>query len=435
MQQERTRTRADSAPGNGWTLKSYQMFLDGTWSSITTYTGVDDPYFKNETITDVICWVDAEGLTSEEFKAAKKGCCKELQKLIFKPLTHSKTMFTPAAPLPVEVDFLFNNDTERKRWSGTLYGGANEFVEFNNRMALDETGIVSQSKLAEAIRDLKPSVEKFFPNVNIYEILGDLGKMKQLLHAFTADHRVGLSKSFAQKHLEYNFGFKPLLEDLLAIWTIQESIDRIIDVWNDFARKGKIMDFHGFVDNHEANDSWETVNYGYPEDSDIRAFGRKYKYSYQKTSRVHVYIKPHEIPESYKMGIMLKAFGVDKPLAGLWELVPFSWAVDYFVNVGDVIAEFEKGLDDMFQFSVVSAGYSTKTSMIGYSKHYREYGTNRTVLPTEWSEHTLSEYVRVPLPTTLFDTHVVPAELGWAGGPSQKQSSYLLAVGRMAFKR
>ncbi len=427
MVEERTRSRSDISIGNAWTLRSHNMYLSGTETSVTTYTGVDDPQSVIEVITDTHCVPD-------ESTEAQKLCSKKARRHSFNPVSHVKTTFYPAPPLKVDVDFLYNNNLNRKWWEGTLYGGSNEMDIFLNRVNFSN-GDISAIELSNAIRELKPSVEKFLPNTNVYEILGDLKKMRGLLHAFTVDHRDSLAQTFAKKHLEYNFGFKPLLNDLMAIYTIQETVDAIINRWNSFARAGKVMDFHGTIKSGEVAEDWEVINYDYPETSDIRAFGRKYKMSFNHRSLVHVYIKPFVIPESKKMSVILKALGVDKPLAGLWELIPFSWAVDYFVNVGEMISQFEKGLDDMFQFEVVSAGYSRRLTLTGYSKHYREFGTNRATLPTEWSEHIHSEYVRVPLPITLFDSHIVPRELGWTDGPNVRQGGYMLAVGILGLKR
>jgi len=58
--------------------------------------------------------------------------------------------------------------------------------------------------------------------------------------------------------------------------------------------------------------------------------------------------------------LLVDAMGVDKPLSIAWELTPWSFLWDYFMDIGSFIGQFE---DDTFKvpFTILADGYSVKT--------------------------------------------------------------------------
>jgi hypothetical protein len=122
-------------------------------------------------------------------------------------------------------------------------------------------------------------------------------------------------KSFANNFLEYHFGWEPLIRD------IHDAADVVNNPLKTFERaKGKGPSTY-YVPNYTniGGSVFDTTTY-------------LYKYAAYQGGRV----------QSITSGIAhtLDQFGLINPLSIAWELVPFSFVVDWFVNVGDVLASY-----------------------------------------------------------------------------------------------
>jgi hypothetical protein len=56
----------------------------------------------------------------------------------------------------------------------------------------------------------------------------------------------------------------------------------------------------------------------------------------------------------------LNAFGVDALLSSIWEAVPFSFVVDWFINVGDIIESLEGHLNEPLPIVILDFSHSVK---------------------------------------------------------------------------
>ena len=291
----------------------------------------------------------------------------------------------------------------------------------------------TSEELWSAIGRMEPSAEKILTEFNLWTFVLELSQLKQLLGVMLL--KAGsLTKEIATKHLEWNFGVVPLSKDMSAIYSIFSKIDNEIDAWNRMAYNGQAIDFHEYISSSEdvsTDDGREAARWTGSGYCDYEAL------FYKKTiSRVHCYGTPLPIPDNKRFKVFIQALGIDKPLSGAWEAVPFSWFVDYFTNVGDFISRWEHSLDSLFKMKLVSAGYSTKTEY-HINVKLREYWTYPWYMPGLFLETEGSEkgtlYKRVPLPhNSLFQdarkglqlSNKMKFELsaGW------KQGSYVAAV-------
>lgn len=280
----------------------------------------------------------------------------------------------------------------------------------------------TQIELSEALRRVKPDLSSFLPTVEVIETLAELTKLKNLLSLFKGSkHLVP-----ADNWLAFHFGYMPLVNIISDIFEILLGLDQVIDKWNDFAKSDSVMDFHAMFNSDEFDSSWSVEEPSNSYHTNVRS----YVASYTKSGRVSVYIVPHHIPPEKRALVIIRALGLDKPLSGAWELFPFSWFVDYFLNVGEMVGQFEEGLHSMFQFTVKDCGYSVKLncnakgSYVVYNKEPRYELARQPVASTLEYEH----YERTPLATDVFETAILPIDWGWQEGPSGQQMTYILSI-------
>lgn len=120
--------------------------------------------------------------------------------------------------------------------------------------------------------------------------------------------KLSIHKTLADNWLEYSFGFKPLIEDinqcLTALTTRPETTSRVLVV-----------------------KTGTSIDDGYKDDMSIVTKSTKLFLRYQCNIR----IKDPNLHLANRMGFL-------NPLEAIWEAIPFSFAVDYFVNVGELVS-------------------------------------------------------------------------------------------------
>jgi hypothetical protein len=154
--------------------------------------------------------------------------------------------------------------------------------------------------------------------IGILSFVNDLDNPKRLARRFRkwASKEESLSEAWASKKkslpeawLTYNFGVKPL------IGTVENAI-------NILSRDPPPL----IVDASSAITSTYTDKPG--------EFRRRGKVTYTVKMGVRV--------TGFNSNLALAAsLGLDKPLTNAWSVVPWGWAVDYFVNVSELLSNFE----------------------------------------------------------------------------------------------
>lgn len=75
--------------------------------------------------------------------------------------------------------------------------------------------------------------------------------------------------------------------------------------------------------------------------------------------RYEAFVAPHDSRVSSLLGF-LRDFDLLPTAENLWDLVPFSFVVDWFVNVGDILSALDLA-SELSQFEISYVGYSVKT--------------------------------------------------------------------------
>lgn len=293
---------------------------------------------------------------------------------------------------------------------------------------------IPDSLLGAAFRDLQPNYDSFgIDGINIYTLILELADLKK---TFTKS-AFALKKKFSdipEKNLLINFGILPFFSDLQAIYDIVVKLDTAIEKWNEAAAKGATWDLHLDVAGLPA--SYSTGYQTTTLTDSINGFHRSITTwgKYSASGKVHLYFKPKPIDPELYSSIRNQALGFDRPLLGVWEAVPFSWAVDYFFHVDKIIADYDEALPSLFTYEYVDAGYSLKQEAQGdmYVTFTAYNGSWKGISPTEvWIPRSITKksYIRRAVSQqAMFDYMSRPSDyqLGWDKG--WRQASYLASV-------
>jgi len=149
------------------------------------------------------------------------------------------------------------------------------------------------------------------------DYMGDLGRKRGRAPKSPGRRR----KYVADTWLEYSFGLKPFISDIVSA---SEAVSRLA---NGFVPAEKVS----------VTRSAETVVYESPYGQGTNGFLAWHQSALIKDrTKVRVYgaVKLENSGGSYPAVVGLRT---DLFIPTLWELVPYSWLVDYFTNVGQIV--------------------------------------------------------------------------------------------------
>lgn len=148
-------------------------------------------------------------------------------------------------------------------------------------------------------------------------------------------------------YLNYQFGIKPLMADIKALYNITKTIeDKLVD-FNRLVRKGGLRVKRFLGSGQYTSPSPTTGQPGWS------IYGEVFRYSSKPSYTSKVWgtcrwrpkrLTPVEVSKLTSVNTAMKyALDLGTPDAStIWELIPFSWLVDYFVNIGDTLTALEQ---------------------------------------------------------------------------------------------
>lgn len=153
-----------------------------------------------------------------------------------------------------------------------------------------------------------------------------------------------LASFLGSAYLKYKFEYATLESDIKSLAKITETIEQRIHEFNSLVKKGGLRrKIHLFSDSHSTSESnkimWST--FGLTIRGDVKS---TYKTKIWGTVRWRPKKKdliPTEKLEVFNLAVR-QVFDLEAPdAATIWEVIPFSWAIDYFTTLGDTL----KGLE------------------------------------------------------------------------------------------
>jgi hypothetical protein len=161
-------------------------------------------------------------------------------------------------------------------------------------------------------------------------------------------------KEAAAYWLAWNFAIKPFLKDLRSILCSVSALHKKLD-W--LRRNNHKVIFQTFrrefdlpVDPNLWHNGWIlcVIDKADPPISANGTYMQQLKYhsvklEYVARAKILLSIPDHLLDDAHGgVGALWAAYnGLTNPVAVIWEAIPFSWLVDYFVNVGDALSAIE----------------------------------------------------------------------------------------------
>jgi len=168
---------------------------------------------------------------------------------------------------------------------------------------------------------------------------------------------VQLLVPLGQEFLNFAFGWKPLISDLRKIVLTQQSLDKKLSNIYRQQRKG----VHRRREVSRSDTTTRTVDHPAYFDAwrispDCAFFMDDMRTDRTVESRVlerswfvgrfHYYI-PETLPESeWRSSATAALFGSNPTPEGIWNVLPWSWLIDWFTNVGDIMSNLSSNAVD-----------------------------------------------------------------------------------------
>jgi hypothetical protein len=179
---------------------------------------------------------------------------------------------------------------------------------------------------------MKPSLEAGFSLANFLVELRDYPKMFNLWRSGN-----GVRKNLAGGYLNYQFGWKLFVRDCKELYEKIVNWEKMLSDYK--SRQGKILTRH--YKECIVNDTYDLETSG-PETLDTKTSVKRKLYGYA-TMR-YTYTVPGIDAEWARLKGFLDIFGLKLTPSVLWEALPYSFVVDWFLGVGEFLKSKEPDL-------------------------------------------------------------------------------------------
>ena len=232
----------------------------------------------------------------------------------------------------------------------------------------------------------------------------------------------------SDKFLGINFGVLPVVSDIKKMYENVQKIKPALKAWNDMVDSQQTRSYHQTLFSDKTEEQTRTF------DGDKEGGIVNYYYSYEQTwsqeftRKSHVYVKPSEKILPTDVTLQASLWGLDKPLRTVWNVIPMSFAVDWVVNVGDIIDDFEYRQPDL-KTEVVGAGVSEKLETFITTKVFAHVFGRKVFVGH--SEVKITDYVRCPTPLDVVKQGLDERPIGpleWSSELSGMQLSLSAAL-------
>lgn len=176
------------------------------------------------------------------------------------------------------------------------------------------------------------------PHVSVPNNLGELRDLPSIIKGFGDT----LLKKVAAGYLTWRWAIKPMIGDIQKLWTFTKAVNSRIRYLKAL-QDGKVIKRKATLDSDESTTAWEGAFIAHSNGALVQ-FDRRYHTTMKTWGTVRYNADPSiEFPASDD--IELKGLAQDLVLGTTpwgsvrtaWELMPWSWFVDWFLGVGTLI--------------------------------------------------------------------------------------------------
>lgn len=207
----------------------------------------------------------------------------------------------------------------------------------------------------------------------------------------------GLFKQAANYYLLYQFGIKPLVNDMMSMWS---SLDRLKADFENFkisrprvvTIRYKLYGELFYLNTVEPTSGSTAVWYGGSFDGDASMVRYGIRYKERKPKNTNSTLD--------RMDWLLRRFGASGPVSLAWELLPYSFVIDWFVDVGEILM----GIDDFLigpRFDTLDTWKSRRVRCTTGVRHSAYSPQGAVLVKEDWYQMDYSLYERSPLGRTL----------------------------------
>jgi hypothetical protein len=149
---------------------------------------------------------------------------------------------------------------------------------------------------------------------------------------------------YAGAYLAYSFGWAPLVGDLLKLLKLEEAISRRVNYLSKHSNGGgKVKRTLGTVDIPRGGGSYSLSWLNSPPSVKGSYTIRERKRIWFVSNMQILDTLPKDNPEMRRVA-RNAALGLNLSAATLWEALPWSWLIDYFANIGDILEASRGGI-------------------------------------------------------------------------------------------
>jgi hypothetical protein len=187
----------------------------------------------------------------------------------------------------------------------------------------------------------------------------------QMLPKGASGYAMGLLRAASRFNLWWQFALKPTLSD------VKEIIDRINNLEKNIQRiireANKIQTRHytcPIPDRITLPADIVRANVAFSVDQP--GWGMREETRWSTEPRYHAVMRFNYDCSAVqgllgKLRAQLDAYGIDRLISSLWEAIPYSFVVDWFINVGDLLESLESHLKgDLFPVRILDFAHSVK---------------------------------------------------------------------------
>lgn len=235
-----------------------------------------------------------------------------------------------------------------------------------------------EGSLRRAYSIMLPRMEDITGGLNMINFLLELKDIKTMFKLWKRSY--GVLKNLSAGVLNVSYAWLPFIRDAETIYTKFIRMNEYLDRWNKDAKAGVIYTRHADI----TSDVWRT-NQSYSTTSDPTyttwVTGWTSRYPVVKSLEEEVVVKAHlafrpnhiDISGINKVAAYADLIGLGDPLSIIWEAIPFSFLVDYFLSVSRFVEQFDHEFL-VTPITLVDFGYSVKSTQkytyekLGYFK-------------------------------------------------------------------
>jgi hypothetical protein len=191
------------------------------------------------------------------------------------------------------------------------------------------------------------------PAVEAGQWLAELRSLPTLpLRAFA---RMGFFRALGSEYLNYNFGWKPFVQDLIKMYEVYQTLDKRLKelVQNNgkgVRRRRKVSDTTETSSTTVGGANWSAF---WPYPANITGMQYQSTLTTQTVTKEKIwfagrfrYYVPDIGSDQWTSRATRALFGLNPTPSLLWEVLPWSWLIDYFANVGDVVSNMSSNAVD-----------------------------------------------------------------------------------------